>query len=292
MSSIEKAIEKANAEKKKQHLEQQRRDIPSREGYAEPDTHSPVGLETPGSLTDRYEALNFSMLKLAGYLTPEDNNSLLAEEFRRIKRPILQNAFGAPAQIVQNGNLVMVTSAVPGEGKTFTAINLAISIAMELEKTVMLIDGDSVMSSVSRVLGLSSGLGLSDILKNSNMRLNDVLISTNVPKLSILSAGSNKQHVTELFSSDSMLNLVSDLSHRYSDRIIIFDSPPLTASSEARVLADIVGQILVVVEANRTSQSLVQDALNSLDDSKAIGLILNKCLKSDVKNYGYGYGYR
>ena len=155
----------------------------------------------------------------------------LVEEFRVIKRPILKNAFDKQADYIEHRNLIMVTSALPGEGKTFTSINLAISIAEELDKTVLLIDCDATRSGVSRALNFDSGKGLSDLLTDNNLMMQDILIKTNMPNLSILSSGSMKINAHELLASEYMSKIVSELSDRYPDRIIIFDSPPLLVMS-------------------------------------------------------------
>ena len=215
----------------------------------------------------------------------------LVEEFRVIKRPILKNAFDKQADYIEHRNLIMVTSALPGEGKTFTSINLAISIAEELDKTVLLIDCDATRSGVSRALNFDSGKGLSDLLTDNNLMMQDILIKTNMPNLSILSSGSMKINAHELLASEYMSKIVSELSDRYPDRIIIFDSPPLLVTSEARVLAGMMGQILIVVESEKTSQSAIEDAIEVLDSSKVMGFVLNKSERPLGSSYGYGYGF-
>ena len=286
MSSIEKAINKLATNK---------------DPAAQPDRESGVSYlldeasgshgsrsSLPGS---RHEHINLEVLAGLGFLTPTNSqNNALAEEFRNIKRPVLNNAFGKPAEIVANGNLVMVTSALPGEGKTFTSINLAMSIAKEMDKTVLLVDADVSMSGVTQRLGIDTGIGLSDVLRDPNIPLNEVLITTNIPKLTILSAGQDRGYMTELLASENMQHLIADIANRYSDRIIIFDSPPLMVTSESKVLANQMGQIVVVIEADNTPQQAVKDALQLLDSSKAIGLVLNKSSSSGT-GYGYGYGY-
>jgi receptor protein-tyrosine kinase len=187
----------------------------------------------------------------------------------------------------------MVTSSVPGEGKSFTAINLAISMATELENTVLLVDADVTKSSVLRYLGLEAEKGLLDVLRDPDVDLSDVLIKTDIAKLTVLSSGKGFAHSTELLASSAMKNFVQDISSRYHDRIIIFDCPPLLATSEASVLATYMGQIVFVVEAERTPQEAVKDALAHLSDCEHVGLVLNKAptRTGGVDYYGYGYGY-
>lgn len=127
---------------------------------------------------------------------------------------------------ISNGNLIMVTSALPGEGKSFTAINLAISIAMELDNTVMLVDADVARPSVLNMLGLPPSKGLLDVLQDNSLDISGVLLRTNIEKLSILPSGTPHPRATELLASDIMIRLLDDMASRYNDRIIIFDSPP------------------------------------------------------------------
>lgn len=238
--------------------------------------------------------VNLARLKLAGALTPDAGRSKIAEEYRLIKRPLLINAFGHGGNPpIPNGNLIMVTSSVPGEGKSFTAINLAISMATELESTVLLIDADVAKSSVIRYLGLEADKGLLDVLRDPTVELSDVLIKTDIAKLTVLPSGRGFAHATELLASSAMRDFVRDISTRYHDRIIIFDCPPILATSEATVLASYMGQIVFVVEAERTPQEAVKDALAHLSDCEHVGVLLNKAPSRTAGGdyYGYGYGY-
>lgn len=241
-------------------------------------------------------SVDIARLRMMGALTPDAGRSKIAEEYRLIKRPLITNALGhAGSPPVPNGNLIMVTSSVPGEGKSFTAINLAISMATELENTVLLIDADVAKSSIPRYLGLDSDLGLLDVLRDPNLDLSDVLIKTDIAKLTVLPAGRGFAHATELLASSAMRDFVKDIATRYHDRIIIFDCPPLLATSEATVLASYMGQIVFVVEASRTPQEAVKDALSHLTDCEHVGIVLNKAPSRggsmDYYGYGYGYGY-
>ncbi len=237
--------------------------------------------------------IDLNRLRAMGAVTPDSGRSKVAEEYRLIKRPLLANAFGhGGVERVQNGNLIMVTSSLPGEGKTFTAINLAISMATELEHTVLLIDADVSKASVVRYLGLKAKRGLIDVLQDSELPLSDVLIKTNIDKLSVLPAGESISHATELLASSSMKNFVQDIANRYPDRIVIFDCPPLLATSEASVLATYMGQIVFVVEAEHTPQDAITDALAHLAGCEHVGIVLNKFVSGgSAGDYGYGYGY-
>ncbi len=256
---------------------------------------APVDEDGPATIVGSQRGVvNIARLKLAGALTPDAGRSKIAEEYRLIKRPLLTNAFGHGGSApVPNGNLIMVTSSIPGEGKSFTAINLAISMATELESTVLLVDADVAKSSVIRYLGLEADRGLLDVLRDPSVQLADVLIKTDIAKLTVLPSGRGFAHATELLASSAMKDFVQDISSRYHDRIIIFDCPPLLATSEASVLATYMGQIVFVVEAEHTPQEAVKDALAHLADCEYVGVVLNKAPLRTAGGdyYGYGYGY-
>lgn len=227
-----------------------------------------------------------------GMIVPLRPRSQIADEYRTIKRPLLQNIDKKGATIVDNANLIMVTSALPGEGKTFSAINLAMSIASEQDKTVLLVDADVTKASAATTLGIpDDSPGLIDLLEDGSMKFSDVLIHTDIPKLRVLPAGSLHEHATELLASDNMKRLMGELSVRYPDRVIIFDSPPLLITTEASVLASLVGQVVFVVAAEQSAQSAVEEAIEHIADDKVIGLVLNKTRKNPLSKHGYGYGY-
>jgi protein-tyrosine kinase len=233
--------------------------------------------------------LNLAKLALTGFVTPDMPRSRIADEFRVLKRPLLGNVSGDRVVPIKHANLIMVTSSVPGEGKTFSAINLAMSIAMELDKTVLLVDADVARPSLPKVLGLPHGKGLLDVLKNKSIDLSEVLIRTNVEKLSILQAGTQHSQATELLASAEMARLLDEISMRYTDRIIIFDSPPLLVTTEARVLATQMGQIVFVVNAESTLQRDVQHALATIEACPVKMMMLNQVRTTAQGAYGYGY---
>ena len=232
-----------------------------------------------------------SWLKDYGYITPEDEVSNLAEQYRAIKRPLLINATGKGPAPIENGNLIMVVSAMPGEGKTFTSLNLALSMAMERDTTVLLIDGDVGNPSLSRLVDLADQPGLTDVLLDS-VGLAEVISDSNIRGLKVLPAGQIHPNSTELLASDRMVALTKELATRYPNRIVLFDSPPLLITSQAAVLAHQMGQIVVVVDAGETPQQTVIDAIEMLDKNKVIGTVLNKQRwKFGQRYYGYYYGY-
>ncbi|MDP3086378.1 MAG: XrtA-associated tyrosine autokinase [Rubrivivax sp.] len=241
--------------------------------------------------TSRQVILNLQSIAASGIVTPSAPRSHLADQFRVIKRPLISNAVGKGAAPLAHGNLIMVTSALAGEGKSFTSVNLAMSIAAELDHTVMLVDADVARPSVLRMLGLPPGPGLLDLLEGK-AEMADVLLRTNVDTLTILPSGTPHPKATELLASDAMTNLLEDMATRYPERIIIFDSPPLLLTTESRVLASHMGQIVVVVHAGKTVQADVQQALSTIDSCPVRMLVLNKAREREgAYGYGHGYGY-
>jgi len=235
------------------------------------------------------QSINLARLHRMGVVAPDAEKSQIAEEFRIIKRPLIANAFGQGAARVKNGNLIMVTSSLPGEGKSFCAINLAISMAMEMDRTVLLIDADVAKPRVPEYLGIHADKGLLDVLQDKDLKLSDVLIKTDISKLTVLPAGRTYKRATELLASAAMTRLVEDIGNRYPDRIILFDSPPLLATSESSVLATHMGQIVMVVEAEKTSQEAVREALRHIQSCEVVGMLLNKTTPTPGADYYYGY---
>ncbi len=232
--------------------------------------------------------LDLRKLSAAGFITPDAKRSQLADEFRVIKRPLIANAKRTSGPQIPRANLIMVTSALPGEGKSFTSINLAMSIAMELDNTVLLVDGDVAGPSLSKLLGLPRSPGLIEVLTDERLTLADAMVKTNVEKLSVVPAGAAHDRSTELLASQTMADLLDEMTSRYPDRIIVFDSPPLLATTESRVLATHMGQIVVVVEAEKTTRSSVTHALSTIETCQIVMMVLNKAPRSEVGRY-YGY---
>jgi receptor protein-tyrosine kinase len=235
--------------------------------------------------------VDLARLARQGFITPDAPQCTIAREFRVIKRPVLENAQGKGAGPVKDGNLVMVTSAMAGEGKSFCAVNLAMSIAMELDNTVLLVDADVANPSVLEILGLPQAPGLLDVLTEPARDLSGVILATNVDKLSVLPAGTRQARATELIASEAMTRLVREMASRYPDRIIVFDSPPLLLTTESPALATHMGQIIVVVEADQTTSSTVRQALATVERCPLVMTLLNKAHTSDAGAY-YGYSYR
>lgn len=235
--------------------------------------------------------LDLDALQKAGHLVPSMARSGLAEEFRNIKRPLLKNARDTTHTSEHPRSLIMVSSALPGEGKTFSAINLAMSIAMEVDSSVLLVDADVLRPALFARLGLSNERkGLLDLLTEPGIDMADVLLRTNVPKLSLMGTGTLNAKSTELLASVAMTQLLDELAARYPDRIIIFDAPPLLLTTEARVLASNVGQVVMVIEASNTSLRDVKQAFAAIEKCPIVLSVLNKCHDPFEKS-AYGYYY-
>lgn len=232
--------------------------------------------------------LDFRKMHDSGLLIPGKERSSLEEEFRIIKRPLLENVKGHGAAKPVRANLIMVTSSLPGEGKTQTAINLAISMAMELDHTVLLVEADVVKPSALARLGVPSDKGLMDLLSDSDLDVADVMLRTNIPKLTLLPAGTYQERSTELLGSATMDALLDELATKYSDRIVIFDSPPLLPSTEARVMSAHMGQVVMVVEAGRTPLNAVKQSFATLEEHPVVLSMLNKYQGPKGKE-AYGY---
>lgn len=243
------------------------------------------------SRTGRVIEIDVDQVRADGMVTPSGERTQIAEEFRLIKRPLLLNAFEDGADAIRNGNVIMVASSRSGEGKTFTAINLAMSIASERDLTVLLIDADVAKPDINNVLNFAADRGLVDLIADEQLDVADVMLRTSIDNLSILPAGRGHHLATELLASDRMGKLVSELSSRYPERIIVMDSPPALQSSVAGVLALNVGQILFVVEAEKTAQTAVDSAIGLVSACKNINLLLNKSRPiGSGERFGGGYG--
>ena len=283
MSIIEKATEKLEAEGARalttEHA-QQNRPAQELDVSASPQWRQSASVE-----------LDLARLKKAGFITPDRLYNPIAEQFRYIKRPILKNMMDAGHRPLDRPNLIMVTSALPGEGKTYTSINLALSIAMELDRRALLVDGDIFTGGTTKQLGITAESGLSDLLAGGNFDFSDLLLRTNVEHFSVLPAGNVYPNATELLASGRMRNATTELADRYADRVVVLDAPPLLATGGAVALSHSIGQILIVVEANKTPRAAVEEALDLLDDSVIAGVTLNKVAEAGPAAYR-GYGYR
>jgi|SRR5690606_19004586 len=222
-------------------------------------------------------------------LPPRNLERLIASQYQQIKRPLISAALGKTGSPLVNGCAIMLSSALPEEGKTFTSINLALSMAMEKDIEVLLADADVAKPHVSRLLGMHNERGLLDLLTDSNLAPESVILRTDVPGLTVMSAGTQTPMATELLASERMEQVVAQLAPAHGRRIVLFDSPPLLLSTESRALVASMGQVVLVVRAEATLQRAVLDAIDAIGDGKPISLILNQSSTPPSGGY-YGYG--
>jgi protein-tyrosine kinase len=234
-------------------------------------------------------AIDLSRLRVAGYLPEEGQERRFADYCHRIKRPLVERALSAGAP--QDARLILLTSAIPGDGKTFMTINLALSLARERDVSVLLVDGDLPRAHISHVLGMDGEPGLLSALRDESLDIEALVQDSDIRGLEILPAGAPSEGASELVASARMRELAFKLICRNPRRLVLFDSPPLLVSSEARALVQIPGQIIVVARAGHTPRDAIVEALTHVDKRRLTGLVLNDGhMNSEETYYGYGYG--
>jgi len=237
------------------------------------------------------QAIDWGKLRLAGLIVPNAEPTRVTEEFRIIKRPLIALAGDRSSERAPRSNIIMVASSKPREGKTYVAINLAMSLASERDMNVLLIDGDCHHPSIPERLGIKAERGLLDVLQDPKLDLGEVLIRTDCPNLTILPSGKRVPETTEILASQRMANMMNEISQRYRDRIVVIDTPPILSTSEASVLASQVGQVVFVVEAHSTGASVVQEGVSLISVCPHISVVLNKReVGTDDGTFG-GYNY-
>lgn len=236
----------------------------------------------------RVVRIDHEALRAMQLLPPAAFQRQIGSQYQHIKRPLIAAALGKSSTPVSNGHLVMVASALPGEGKTFTSINLSLSMALERDIGVLLVDADVAKPHVSRIFNLQAERGLLDLLTDSTLHPDSLILPTDVPGLSILPAGIQVPNATELLASARMEQVVAQLG-AVRQRIVMFDSPPLLLSTESRAISNVVGQVVLVVRAESTSRMAVSDAIDLVGETKPISLILNQSESPPSSGY-YGYG--
>jgi len=239
-------------------------------------------------ITDQVQAapvIDAGALERAGMVDWSRTRSRISEEFRLVQRQILRAAFGPDAQ-PGFSNLLMITSARPSEGKSFMSTNLAGNIARQGDNHVLLIDADSKSDSLCYSLGLAQARGLLDLAANPQLDPAPLLVKTPIDLLSILPVGRERERSAELFSVKEMIRLIERLGRRYADRLLILDAPPCLSASDPAVLAQVVGQILFVVEANRTQRNEVEASLDLIQACPVITMVLNKQQISSRYTFG------
>ena len=243
---------------------------------AAPDTPVAAPRAAPAIAPTRYGTLDADALAAMGMIVPGSPVSGIAEEYRIIKRELIRGITGAPGRpMLPRGHRILIASANPGEGKTFSAINLALSLAVEADHDVVLIDGDMAKPSIVRTLGLEDGPGLMDALADPHLPVGDCLIQTDLPRLKVMPSGQSTSGDSELLASSRTEALLSQLEAGAPGRIILIDSPPILAASPAAVLAGHVGQLVMVVRADETLEASLRDAVGLVSVCTHIQLLLN-----------------
>ena len=315
MNSIEKALQKQQQDtevKSKSQLSQQQEVIgsmPSENSIEKLQSSqiaknvqknkSPQAVQTPqarpaksdGIISNTKIEIDLDMLEQRGFVSTNSHRQVITEEYRVIKRKLLDNAFGPLSKSLKNSNIIMVTSARQGEGKTFTAINLALSIALEQDKTVLLVDADVLRPNVMRTLEQENKQGLIEYLLGEKENIAEVMCRTNLDKLRIITAGKYHHLSAELLASERMVTAVEEFANRYTDRVVIVDTPPLLGINETAILANLAGQALVVTEEFKTKLVDVTNAVKHLKPEMAIGFVVNKTEQVNMEGGGYGYYY-
>jgi protein-tyrosine kinase len=288
MSLVERALKK---------LQESRGNTPpaaslpvQQRGAAAPTAAAPAAATRAEPLprSSRVVTIDRASLRALELLPAETEERRLKQEYRQIKRPLIANALGRGVPELANGHVILVSSALPGDGKTFTTINLAFSMALEKDVSVLLVDADVAKRHVSRVMGIADEPGLLDVLRDDSVDVESKIIDTDTPGLSLLPAGRTSATATEYLASARMESVVKQLVANDPNRIVLVDSPPLLLTSESRALAGVCGQIVLVVRAGATPQQAVLEALQMLGEGRSIGLVLNG--GSDENRSAY-YGY-
>lgn len=292
-STIEKALQRRREAMVAEKAKKQSAD--SAEQQSEPSasaTRQKSATKRPQGPVSQIEPFNIDIERLErnGHVSLSGVRRGINEEYREIKRKLLANAFGPLSSTIKNSNIIMVTSGRPSEGKTFTATNLALSIASEQDKTVLLVDADVLKPNVLNTFGLERRSGLMEYLTGEVDDIADVLYPTNVDKLKIIPAGRTHHLSTELLASQKMHETVDEFANRYPDRIVIFDTPPLIGITESAILANFAGQAVVVTEEGNSKLSDIRLSVERLNPDMAIGFVVNKVVNKDANDPGY-YGY-
>jgi len=233
-------------------------------------------------------ALDVNALRAGGYLPETTKDRQFADQYRRIKRPLIEKALSGD-DAGGEPRIIMVASAVPGDGKTFTSINLAVSMALERDISILLVDSDVAKHHITDIFELRQRKGLLDALTDESLDPESLVVPTSSRGFSILPAGTRVDGTAELVSSNRMRQIVTTLCARNPRRILLLDSPPLLITNEGRSLVKIAGQVVLVVRAGETPRHAVKAAVDMIDEKQAGGVILNQVKVGFTEGY-YGYG--
>lgn len=297
MSLVERALQKIQASDRAKRAAPAPPSVVVGEVVARSDLRpTPAPKPAPPINPNRVVKVDRDALRASGLLPPVEQERMLADQYRAIKRPLIRAAFetqeradGSPPP-----QLIMIASALPGDGKTFTGVNLAVSMAREADHSVVLVDGDVVKPHLSKLFGIDREPGLLDVLADETLDVRSVILPTDIPGLSLVPAGTASDTATEMLASARMGQIMQQLVAWNPSGLVLFDSLPILLTSEARVLSTLMGQIVMVIKAGATPQQAVADSLEAIGKDKKVWLVLNQAETSGPLGYYYGsqYGYR
>jgi protein-tyrosine kinase len=247
----------------------------------------PIASQSEESKAANRLVIDANALRAAGYLPEASKDRQFVDQYRRIKSPLIEKALSGD-DAGGEPRVIMIASAVPGDGKTFTCINLAFSMALERDISLLLIDSDVAKQQITDIFGLRGRKGLLDALTDENLDPEALVVPTSSRGFSILPAGSRVEGTAELVSSNRMRQIVTTLCARNPRRILMLDSPPLLITNEGRALVKLAGQVVLVVRAGVTPRHAVQAAIGMVDEKQAGGVILNEVKAGFTEGY-YGY---
>jgi protein-tyrosine kinase len=287
MSLVEQTIARLKRQQAKDNANLANLDVVDRSPHVHAPGISTERLEETDTLGRRITVDN-AALRAGGYFPEREKDRQFADQYRRIKRPLIDKALREAATRSES-RIIMVSSALPGDGKTFTSINLALSMALERDMSVLLIDADVAKRHISTMFGLAEQPGLLDALVNEDTEVESAIVPTTTRGFSILPAGTPVTGTEELLSSNRMRRIMASLCSHNPRRLLLLDSPPLLVSNEGRALLKIAGQVVLVVRAEVTPRDAIQASVALFDPQHAGGLVLNEMQSRGAHRY-YEYG--
>jgi exopolysaccharide/PEP-CTERM locus tyrosine autokinase len=265
---------------------------PAAEAPTPPPAPKPARVKRQVALPARYGTVDRAALREGEFILPDAPTTALAEEFRIIKRQLLLRSAESASTEPRRRQTILVCSAQPDEGKTFCALNLALSLATEKDLEVLLVDGDFNKPEILSLLGLENGPGFIDAIADPAAEVNDFVVRTDIDGLSVLPAGRQTNNITELLASERTREVLDALTGPHPRRIVVFDSPPALMASPASVLATHVGQVMVVVRADQTHEADLKEAVGLLSGCDTLSLLLNGAgFAATGRRFGSYYGY-
>jgi protein-tyrosine kinase len=239
--------------------------------------------------------LDVVQLRMRGYMPAEEAMSEMMHQFRRLKRPLVVNALQRDAGTALSSRIIAVASAVAGEGKSFTSLNLAMSLAIERDFNVLLIDGDIARGALTSALGLGDQPGLLDLLSEADRTMESCVRRTSLEGLYVLPCGKWRDNAPELLGSTRLKRLLSDVTARYPGCLVVCDTAPVMLTNEGAVFLSIAGQVVFIVSSGSTPRQSVIDSLALIPGDRAISMVLNKFsgpVDSGYQYYGQHYDAR